>query len=54
MEILIVGLSHKTAPLEVREKVSFAENDLPEGIKALVACPNVSEGLIVSTCNRVE
>ncbi len=54
MEILIVGLSHKTAPLEIREKVSFAETALPDGIKALVACPTVSEGLIVSTCNRVE
>ncbi|MDT8395150.1 MAG: glutamyl-tRNA reductase [bacterium] len=54
MEILIVGLSHKTAPLEIREKVSFAEADLSVGIKTLIACPNVSEGLIVSTCNRVE
>lgn len=54
MEILIVGLSHKTAPLDVREKVSFAENALPEAVKELVACPSVSEGLIVSTCNRVE
>jgi glutamyl-tRNA reductase len=54
MEILIVGLSHKTAPLDVREKVSFAENILPEAVKELVSCPNVSEGLIVSTCNRVE
>ncbi len=54
MEILIVGLSHKTAPLEIREKVSFAETALPDGVKALVACPSVSEGLIISTCNRVE
>jgi glutamyl-tRNA reductase len=54
MEILIVGLSHKTAPLDVREKVSFAENVLPEAVKELVAFPSVSEGLIVSTCNRVE
>lgn len=54
MEILIVGLSHKTAPLEIREKVAFAENVLPEAVKELVSCSNVSEGLIVSTCNRVE
>ncbi len=54
MEILIVGLSHKTAPLDVRETISFSEKNMEEGVRALVACPSVSEGLIVSTCNRVE
>ena len=54
MEILIVGLSHKTAPLDIRETVSFSEKNMEEGIRALVSCPSVSEGLIVSTCNRVE
>jgi glutamyl-tRNA reductase len=54
MEILLVGLSHKTAPVEIREKVSFSDQNMEEGVKALVKCPNVYEGLIVSTCNRVE
>ena len=54
MDILIVGLSHKTAPVEVREKVSFSGDSLTEGLKALTNCPHVSEVLIVSTCNRVE
>ncbi|UCG37779.1 MAG: glutamyl-tRNA reductase [bacterium] len=54
MELLIVGLSHKTAPIEIREKVSFSEQNMEEGVKALLACPHVNEGLIVSTCNRVE
>ncbi|GAG05936.1 unnamed protein product, partial [marine sediment metagenome] len=54
MEILIVGLSHKTAPLDIRETVSFSEKNMEDGVRALVACPDVSEGLIVSTCNRVE
>ena len=54
MEILIVGLSHKTAPIDIRETVSFSEKNMDEGVRALVACPNVSEGLILSTCNRVE
>lgn len=54
MEILIVGLSHKTAPLDIREKVSFSDRNMEAGVQALVACPSVSEGLIVSTCNRVE
>jgi len=54
MEILIVGLSHKTAPLDIRETVSFSEKNMEEGVRLLVGCPSVSEGLIVSTCNRVE
>ena len=54
MEILLVGLSHKTAPVGIREKISFSERNLDEGIRGLVACPSVHEGLIVSTCNRVE
>ncbi len=54
MDILIVGLSHKTAPVEVREKISFPEDTLDDGLKALAEYPNISEALIVSTCNRVE
>ena len=54
MEILIVGLSHKTAPLDIRETISFSEKNMDEGVRALVECPSVSEGLIISTCNRVE
>ena len=54
MDILIVGLSHKTAPVEVREKISFSEEALDDGLKTLVDYPNISEALIVSTCNRVE
>lgn len=54
MDILIVGLSHKTAPVEVREKISFSEEALDDGLKTLVEYPNISEALIVSTCNRVE
>ncbi len=54
MDILIVGLSHKTAPVEVREKISFPEEALDDGLKTLVEYPNISEALIVSTCNRVE
>ncbi len=54
MDILIVGLSHKTAPVEVREKISFPRDTLDDGLKALAEYPNISEALIVSTCNRVE
>lgn len=53
-EILIVGLNHRTAPVEVREKVAFDASLLGEGLKRLLSLPSVKEGVILSTCNRVE
>jgi glutamyl-tRNA reductase len=50
----IVGLSHRTAPIEVRERMAFAEDRLGEALRALVARPGIGEAMIVSTCNRVE
>jgi glutamyl-tRNA reductase len=54
MEILVLGLNHKSAPLHVREKVAFPENDIAAPLRAINAMPGVRENLIVSTCNRVE
>lgn len=54
MSIVIVGVSHKTAPVEVRERLAFAEARLPEALRLLVDRQTISECLIVSTCNRVE
>lgn len=53
-EIIIVGLNHRTAPVEVRERVAFDESLLGESLKRLRALPSVEEGVILSTCNRVE
>ena len=53
-EILIVGLNHRTAPVEVREKVAFDASLLGEALKRLHSLPSVKEGVILSTCNRVE
>ena len=53
-EILLVGLSHRTAPVEVRERLAFANGRLEPALRTLVAWPGVAEGAIVSTCNRVE
>ncbi|HXU73040.1 MAG TPA: glutamyl-tRNA reductase [Polyangia bacterium] len=50
----IVGLSHKTAPIDVRERVAFAEDALAEALRRLVEVPGIGEAMIVSTCNRVE
>jgi glutamyl-tRNA reductase len=47
-------LSHKTAPVEVRERLAFSEARLPDALANLVDQENLDEGVIVSTCNRVE
>jgi len=52
--LTVVGVNHKTAPIEVRERIAIARADLPEVVRALAAEPGVAECMIVSTCNRVE
>jgi glutamyl-tRNA reductase len=54
MSIVLVGLNHKTAPIEVREQLAFSDEACAESLRALVDGEVVREGLIVSTCNRVE
>lgn len=54
MDILLVGLSHKTAPVEVRERLSFSGAHLAEGILRLRRYEEILECVILSTCNRVE
>lgn len=54
MSIVLVGLNHKTAPIEVRERLAFSDEACAESLRALVDGEVVREGLIVSTCNRVE
>ena len=54
MEIIIVGLNHRTAPIEIREKLSISDAQLREALIRLKSCNGIDEGLILSTCNRVE
>lgn len=54
MHIVIVGLSHKTAPVEIREKLAFAPTAMERPLRQMLELPTIAEGLIVSTCNRVE
>jgi glutamyl-tRNA reductase len=54
VKLLITGLNHKTAPVEVRERLAFEEQALPEALDNLKQRPGVLEGMILSTCNRVE
>lgn len=53
-KIIIVGLNHDTAPVEVRERVAFDKSVLGESLRCLRSLPSVKEGVILSTCNRVE
>jgi len=54
MKLLITGVSHKTAPVEVRERLAFREDSLPAALADLRGRDGVSEAVILSTCNRVE
>jgi glutamyl-tRNA reductase len=54
MSIVLVGVNHKTAPVGVRERLAFTDEACAESLHALVDGERISEGLIVSTCNRVE
>jgi glutamyl-tRNA reductase len=54
MNIVVVGLSHKTAAVEVREKLSIPEAKIEESIRHLLSYPHVEEVAIISTCNRLE
>jgi glutamyl-tRNA reductase len=53
-QLVILGVNHKTAPIEVRERIAIPRTELPETTRALAALPGVAECMIVSTCNRVE
>ena len=54
MNFVVIGVNHRTAPVEVREQFAIPEARLPEAVRALAAYPGVEEAMIVSTCNRVE
>ena len=54
MHLIVVGLSHKTAPVEIREKLAVPESRLGEAVDRLCSYPGVKEGVLLSTCNRVE
>jgi glutamyl-tRNA reductase len=54
MEIVLIGLSHKTAPVEIREKFCIPREKVKEFLGQLAGLPGVREGLVLSTCNRLE
>ncbi len=54
LNLLLTGLNHRTAPVEVRERLAVNAEQLPAALDALRACPGVDEVMLLSTCNRVE
>jgi glutamyl-tRNA reductase len=54
MNLVIVGLNHKTSPIEIREKLSFPAHSIGEPLRKLTNSYGLNEGVILSTCNRVE
>ena len=54
MQLALVGLSHKTAPVEIRERLAFSNDALRSALTSLVDRRAVNEAMILSTCNRVE
>jgi glutamyl-tRNA reductase len=54
MSIVVVGLSHRSAPVELRERFAFGEAQVPGALAALRLADTISEGVVLSTCNRVE
>lgn len=54
MSIVVIGLSHRTAPVELRERFAFAEARIPATLQLMRDSQIVDEAVILSTCNRVE
>ncbi|MFV9511088.1 glutamyl-tRNA reductase [Tepidibacillus sp. LV47] len=54
MYVIVVGLNHRTTPVEIREKFTFQEEELPKALSQLKQMKSILEAVIVSTCNRTE
>ena len=54
MSVVVVGLNHRTVPLEVLERMTVNGARLPKALYDLRTRPNLSEAVVLSTCNRTE
>ena len=54
MTLLALGINHKTAPVALREKVSFSPDTMGDALNNLLQQPAVRGGVVLSTCNRTE
>lgn len=54
MSLVAIGLNHRTAPLDLLERMTIGEADLPKALHALRSRPHLTEVVVLSTCNRTE
>jgi glutamyl-tRNA reductase len=54
MQVILLGVSHRTAPVELRERLDFSSRDLGAAVQALALRPSAAESVVLSTCNRSE
>src|SRR5688572_17799925 len=54
MSIVVVGVNHRTAPIELLERLAISEEELPKALHQLDTYEHILEGVVLSTCNRVE
>ena len=52
--LVLLGINHNTAPIELRERLAISAERLADATRTLLHQPGIREGLILSTCNRVE
>src|SRR3990167_7766787 len=54
MDLVCIGLNHKSCPVEVREKIAFSESGLSQALSKMREIEGLREWFVLSTCNRVE
>jgi glutamyl-tRNA reductase len=54
VSLVAIGLNHRTAPLDLLERMTIGDADLPKALHAVQARPHVTEAVVLSTCNRIE
>ena len=54
MSVAVVGISHRTAPVEIRERLAFSRSEIPTVLARVVGSGASSEAVLLSTCNRTE
>ena len=54
MHLFLLGVSHQTAPVDLRERLDFSSRDLGAAVEALATRPSAAESVVLSTCNRSE
>lgn len=54
MAVSVIGINHKSSPIEIRELLAFNEKTVPEILKEILRFPEISETVLLSTCNRTE